>query len=548
MSTAATRKRTSGTTKRDHRDEIEQVFRFPGLSNLGEALQDADHQRNPSGRPSTHEIQAMLTTTACSFVTGSRASALTMLHDPPVWESCRGIYYDMTGVVLPDTAPMRNHLDHFRRWVTTNPRAMDALKTSFTTASVKQAQLLGNLLDDTEPDWSQSDERHTIFGDGTILKPFSDVVAFPDPITGQLRAHGSRASSVESARIQWETRRPGVDEKAQTGINFVSVQTQTEHGRIVLGIDSTLKGELPTALDVIDRVVAAAGMGVHTVVYDMAVTGWAVDYLMGRHRIQVQGKVPARNTDNDKYWVPQLRLDEHVAALAAQAGAPVTALTAPVYRATVLDAMFDGRRLSRVGTSVYPPKPNRSGKARQDAKYDLVNGYFAFLQADHILHDGTTCSHDLVLDDGALFTYELDEYGEELVKTQHLRCQSATAIRGPKSTWGTSSTYTVPCEHGDFVHTRTWLPSADRHASSDGYLPDPIGTRLRPIPRIDAERFIPIDTDRNSIESYNAWFKGRLPGKNHDRAASLTRAGQELDFLLGAVVNNALTWANYQGL
>jgi len=182
-----------------------------------------------------------------------------------------------------------------------------------------------------------------------------------------------------------------------------------------------------------------------------------------------------------------------------------------------------------------------------DAKYDLVNGYFAFLQANHTLRDSTICRHDLVLDDGALFTYELDEYGEELVKTQHLRCQSATVIRGPRGTWGTSSTYTVPCEHGDFTHTRTWLPPADRHASSDGHLPDPIGTRLRPIPRIDAERFIPIDTDRNSIESYNAWFKSRLPGKNHDRAASLTQTDQELDFLLGAVVNNALTWANYQG-
>ncbi len=549
--TTKTLLRETGSARHSNIDQILQLFQFPGLRNLATALEHDDAQRSPRGRPCDYPVQALLTVAACARVTGSLPSALTLLREGDLWEQCRAIYLAMHGVTLPIAAPTRHHIQYLYARVTTRESALRALLGAFVEASVKQAQLLGNLIPGAEPDWSEFDARHTIFGDGTILKPFSDVVAVTHPLTGRPVAHGSRAASFETARIQWETRKAGVDEKSQAGINHGWMHTETEAGGVVLALGLTLMSELPMALDLIDMIMAAAGNGVHTLVHDMLITGWAVDYLMAHHRVQVLGKVPQRRIVNDPEWLPTIHLTERVAALAAEAHVPVNALTTPVLRERVLNDMNLGHRLGRVGTSVYPKKSVRSapdrGPGGDGRPYDVIHGYFAFLQADHRLPDGATCSHDLVLDDGALFTVGLDEYGEELVKTTHLRCTSATPFRTPTHTWGTRSTYTVPCEHGDFTYTRTYTPPADRHRAPGGELPDPIGNRLRPIPRADAERFAHVERDRNAIESSNAWYKRSLPGKRRERAASISAAGQQLDFLLGAVLNNALTWANAQG-
>ena len=66
-------------------------------------------------------------------------------------------------------------------------------------------------------------------------------------------------------------------------------------------------------------------------------------------------------------------------------------------------------------------------------------------------------------------------------------------------------------------------------------------TELRVLSRADGERFDAVHGRRNDAESYNKWYKVSLP--NHGRAASLKIDAQRLDFLFGALLNNAITWS-----
>ena len=541
----ANNRRETGTTRRANAVQMIDLFAFPALTNLGRVLDEDAAYRDQRGRRSYYSDRVLLAVTACARITGSTASALSALREPGVWQACRAADFAITGRPMADTPPTRDHVDHFRAKITRAdkdtgvPELLRRLSVAFTSAAVKQARLHGNLLPGVQPDFTQFDSRHMVFGDGTILKPFSDVVVVANPVTGELMAVGSRAASFGAARIQRDTRRSGTDEKAQSGINFVSLATRTGHGRVVLAVGAETGAEIWATLDLCDRVAAAAGNAVHTLVYDRAVTGWTVGYLMARHRIQVLGKVSAGDGKNPARRAAANAFSERIAALAVRLGVKVDNINEPILRTDVLGRMHRGERLQRVGTSVYPTTKG----------YDVAYGYFAFVTATHQGASGARCEHDLVMDDGALFTVGIDELGEELVKTAHLPCQAATAVfDAVAGTWGTTSTYLVPCEKGDFTYTRTWAPSDTRYTKGDGHkapeAQDPIGWRLHPISRTDPKRFKDVEQGRNDSESYNAQFKRSLPGKSRTRGSAITLAGQELDFLLGGLVANSETWAN----
>jgi hypothetical protein len=148
-----------------------------------------------------------------------------------------------------------------------------------------------------------------------------------------------------------------------------------------------------------------------------------------------------------------------------------------------------------------------------------------------------------------------------------LRCSSNTPFPRADGKWGTRSSYRITCPHGDTEFLHTWEPVGTRHTPGGGSKNraplDPVGWRLRPLSRADdlaawynaptgtvdhfndedgARPFSDIYSRRNDSESYNEWFQQSL--QHHGRAMSLQRAAQELDFLLAAVLNNSITWAN----
>jgi len=541
------------TGRRTDADRIVDLFGFAGLGNLADPLSNAREQLSARGRRSPYPDTCLLAVDASARITGSLTSATRLLgDDPALWDRCRRAFFTIHAQWLPATPPDRHAVRQLRDKVTggkpNDERGplLPELLAAFREASVRQAQALGNLLPGSDPDWATPDYRHTVFGDGTIVKPFSDVALITHPVTGEPVYLGSRAST-GAVRIQRTNRSPE-DKKPERGINFVSLQTRTDAGRVVLAVDSELGAEAWTALTLIDSVAAAAGDGVHSVVYDRALNGWHVDYLMARHRIQVLGKAIARKRDDDAKDFDAMIVQRMLRAVAdgtpegmdSDPSAFLKGATEPVLRRDVLSDIARGHHPQVVGTSVYPTSRG----------FDVVHGTFHFLQASHTTTDGMPCEHDLVMDDGALYTCVVDPFSERLVKAAHLSCVRSVPVKGPNGAWGRTSTYRVPCGDDDFDHEIAWLTEGTRYGrespEKDRAPDDPIGHRLHPITRADADAFEFVFQARNDAESYNAWFKRSLPGKARERAASITHEGQLYDFLLAAVVNNSDTWAASQ--
>jgi hypothetical protein len=536
--------RQTGTTRRADVEQMVNLFQYPGLITLGRALEESDAaHKDARGRKALYSPRLLLGVAACARVSGSLASALSALSDGDAWARCVAAYSRIPGAEpVPDAPPTRDHIVYWNAKVAARPGLIRALEETFTDISVRQARSLGNLPTGHEPQWAGVDVRHMIEGDGTIVKPFSDVREVTNPLTGTKMLIGSRARQDKNAKIQREVRLMGADGKSASGINFVSFRTRTPFGSIVLGVRSELGAEQWAALDLIDQIVSHAGDGVHTVVYDGALTGWHVDYLMATHRIQVLGKVAASGAEKARDAAKAL--EARADSLAAERSVDTKHdYVKRVLRNNILEQMFAGNRPHPVGTSIYP----RNNPRPEDSKYEVTHGHYEFLTAEHDDAHGRTCSHDLVMDDGALFVLEIDELNETPVKGPYLRCDSVHAIGNTAGSYGREMTYQVPCGRGTFTYTSTWHPQNRRFhrddAEKDRAPADAIGWRLRPVPQFDQEPFLAGQTARNISESHNAWFKRSLPGKSRKRAASITRAGQELDFLLAGVVNNSNTWA-----
>lgn len=535
-----TRKPTEQET-RIRRQRIEDLFGFPGLVNLAAVLNQERATMSPRGRRSPYSDACLLAVTATARITGSLAETHRLLSsDEDLWRRCRESFERVHGEALPITAPDKDRVDYLRKKLTTpSSELLVSLTRAFSAASVGQAQAMGNLLPGRQPQWADPDPRHAIFGDGTIVKPYSDVTVMTNPITGEVVYNGSRART-GAAKIQQVNRfhgELGADGKPERGINFVSMHTRTDAGRVVLAVDWELGAEAWTALDLIDQVIALSGDGVHSVVYDRALTGWHGAYLMGRHRVQLYGKAVARRRDDDSQAV-EWNVSERLRR--ATLGMELDYLARAVAKTTVLDEMYNNGLPQPVGTNLY----ERGNSLNR--KYDLVHGVYFFLTATHDDAHGKRCEHDLVMDDGALYTVEYDDLSEQLVKTRHLSCSSSTPQRTRAGAWRRVSTYPVPCGDGDFTFEVTWDPEPTRYrrdsAESNRSPKDPIASRLHPVTRRD-EKFSFVSRARNDVEGYNSWFKGTLPGQSRTRGSSITLEGQMLDFLLAAVVENSITWA-----
>lgn len=556
------RRDNAGTSKTVDIEQIIDLFGFIGVHELAPAMDGLLSRPGQRGRPSPYPAAALLATLAAARAAGSQAEALKILRIPEVWEKCREQYRIRSkGVVLPPCAPGRDQVRYVRRLFAQEVVYIERLQRRFQHLALGQARQLGNLRPGSSPKGTEPDERNSIYSDGTIITPYSDVRVVTDPVTGELRPVGSRAKSVESARIQGVLSNTALDGKTDRGLNMVAVSTWTCAGRVVLGTATALGAEQWAVLDLVDSLhanleerdqgAAEHGGAIHTLINDRAITGWSVDYLMGALGIQVLSKAVGRTTDKAN----QYRFDEQrpVSRLAAEVGVDPTGPARKFLRYNVLSDMVRYHQYLPVGLSIYPT----SGR-----DFEPVHSQTAEVDpASHVV-DEQDCQHRLIVDDGALFMVE--DHPEEgyPVKSWLLSCKSSTRYRRPDGRWGTRNSYNVPCRHGDFRYTRTWEPcgtryTADSHEKNRAPK-DTVGWQLRPLNRADdIEEFINhgVDTHkitrkrfsesfgrRNDAESYNRWVKNGLPNA---RASSDVIACQELDFLLAAVLNNSLTWRNH---
>jgi hypothetical protein len=518
-------------------------FTFPGLVDLEASLLAFDAGKR--GRRPQYPAICMLAILAAARVTRGVQAVLRELGaaNASAWKQCRDQLEPLTdGLVLPDRPPTRDQVETFRNLVRDCGR-LEALEQAFITSSVSMAQHMGHLDPGAEPDWAAPDARHTIHGDGTVIAPYSNVSTYIDSLTGEIVLDGSRATDPARARIQNVRTNTALDGKAhRTGINFVSLHTWTEAGRIVLATQHALGSETWAMLDLVRQVQERADDGVHTLLYDGVVTGWILDWLMGSLRIQaVNHSAVASKTDPDEPSAEHpLRTRPAVTMTRAQltglyAEQGVIPTEKMLSRASIaeLGHLYRSSTPLPVGVCIYP--------RAQGASYEIVRSRHRPLGvATHLVSDGV-CEHSLVVDDGALFVVEDDELGEHQVKVSMPRCVSATASRrGQRRPWTRDTTWLIACPNGDFEHTISWHPEGTFRppGAKDRRAVHPVAD-LRPMARAH-EGFGKVYGRRNDAESYNQWVQSTH--RHHGIAMSLTLEGQRLDFLMAAVLNNALTW------
>lgn len=536
--------RHSGTSKIDAQQQMINLFEFPSLYDLGKVANDALKTPGSRGRRSHYPATALLAVAVAARATASLPEACRLLRGQ-AWEECRKRYdafRERDDAPLPTTPPSRDAVFYFMEKLADNDEVRARLHEQFLRSSIGLARYLGNLRPGIEPNWAAPDPRHTIYGDGTYITPYSDVIEVVDPLTHEPRVLGSSAT-VRPARLvrDNELTKGSHDGKAHLrGINHVALSTWTVAGRLVLHVGQAFGAESTETLRLVDELADHAGDGLHTLVYDRAITGWIIDYLMGRHRIQTIGKGVARSstTQLDDAIKPvhgsvEAEQTEAMKRLAAEHGVEFTRDIAPLLRPRVLDRLANLGGAQPVGTSVYPTKKG----------YDVVRGkYFWLGQTTHPTSQGT-CVHDLAVDDGALYTVSPDPEHGWAMKSAKAECISSKPSRGPRG-WTVTNTWRVPCHVEAFEHTTRWSPPARRgasphHEDSRTHLPTAL-RELRPLSRADGERFGRVHGRRNDSESFNNWYKNRLDHKG--RAASLRPARQDVDFLAGALLNNSNTW------
>lgn len=541
---AATTMGAKGRNSRPDKDlarkQIVDLFAFPAVYDLGRAL-DGLYRRGVRGAKTPFDGAVMIIVKAAYRAGCSALEAHRLLADADTWQQCAIRYEAMTDKRLPAAPPTRDQVEHFWERVAQQVDVVEALEGRFVGLAVAQARAQGNLLPDQEREFTAPDKRHTIYGDGTYYQPYSDAYTVVHPVTGEQALIGSRARSVDTARIQRVRTDPTADGKDAVGVNHIAVHTWTAAGRVVLGVGHTLGAEVWGCLDILDAVAQAAGDGVHTVVWDRVITGWVVDYLMGRHGWMTVNKNVARSTNDERAsssGVDAKVLERRAHRVAAEYDTPATPdITRVLSQDLLRDVLLSDGHLP-LGTSVY----------KTTKGYEISKGrIYALDPISHVTGDGNVCTHELYVDDGALYTVEHDPVEGRLVKTGRGTCTGAVRETTPAGHYTFTSTWAVPCPNGDATYQIRWAPEATRHtqASARAHRTPLQGalSELRVISRADEKAFAAVHGLRNDSESYNNWAKRRLP--NFGRAASLHFPAQRVDFLATAILNNSITWSRH---
>jgi hypothetical protein len=323
-------------------------------------------------------------------------------------------------------------------------------------------------------------------------------------------------------------------------------------GYVLLALDHVDGAESTVAMNLLDGVLGKLAPGsVHAVVYDGAITGWQVDYLLGRYGIPVVGKATASNqkTKDAAPVVTQSRKrgeaagKRAIAERARQRGIAVRQM-GPTERAGVETAAMTAQleQLQSIGQ-----EPGMTVHRSSRRVPNIIHSAHANLGAASHQTGLGMCRHQLVVDDNTLTV--LDDHG---LKVEQPPVHSAKAVAGPEGYTITAS-WVITCPYGDFLHTESWAPRAVRRARTDAEKyqdgKDPAAddrrralSLLRVIPQVDP-RWQAVAGTRNNSESWNHSYKRLLPNK---RASSPDAGQQLLQYLAAALLYNAERWGRHQ--
>ena len=455
---------------------------------------------------------------ACWGVFGSQEGVLKHLRSSGAWADVCRVYLDMLGTSfpLPTGAPDAHDMDRFLKKISNDDELRVQILEAFTRSSIALARNLGNFSPRGLVDLAKPSPQNLVFGDGTFYQPFSDVKEIVDKVTGEIITVGSRAK--KKPRIQPVVTNAGRDGKGLRGINHVTISTWTKSGWVVLMMDQALQSETPVAVRMLTRLKRKIGAGLVWAVWDRAVRGKAWRRLKDKIGLDVIGKEPARSKP--------------------PAGEFISHLT----REAAVERFTQGLPLP-LGVSVY----------ETERGHDVTNSKFIKLGD---LSQGS-CSHELYVDDAALFAVSPDPSSRAKLKVS--RAKAKREIREPaQQTPGSSAEdwtddytnhvdWALPCPgHPEVVHTfsTVWRPFESRFFAQDenGNYTGSGLKDLRALSRSDQEMFLAILGFRNIAEALHAWLKARLgTTKNRGRATRIDQHQQLMHHFGLCLLANAIT-------
>ncbi|WP_089401927.1 hypothetical protein [Geodermatophilus saharensis] len=326
--------------------------------------------------------------------------------------------------------------------------------------------------------------------------------------------------------MQNTQRHRGADGKRDPGINFVTLYTWTENGCIVLALDMTLGGESLCVVPMVEILAAEAGDGLHTLVYDRAVSGWILAHLMALYGIEVVNKAIARalrdREDSTLRWL--IRKAQAEAALTRRRTLTGRALDLAV-------AHFAGEKLAAghlpPGMSIY----------KTTGGYDVIDSAWRRFTEPHQVGHHILHQERLILDDEALFLEDENGNKGDLCETLH-----STRERTRTGAWARRTQWRIPCDCGDWVLEKLWAPADTGPTPEDELTDRSLIAHIRPLPRAIAQ-FQPTHGRRSTSETENNVTKSGMA--HYGRASHLHPNLQLLDHFSFGRVTNARTWQRH---
>jgi hypothetical protein len=481
------------------------AIRSPYLAGTA-ATVDAQPRR---GRPDEYGTPVKLV--FCAFTAETGSEDVTEAELAENWDTVvRPEFWYAHGVWLPDAPLTAKTYDAWKNRAMADETRLGELVGAFEEQAYRQARDLG-FLDPSRPlDWTDPAMCNVIYGDGTWIRPYSDVtlVHEVDPVDGHidLVAKGSRARTVSAARVAPERDSDHSKPGHPYGLNHLTLSCRDDRpfSRVCLAIQvaRAKQGETTVADVMLDRVAARAGDGLHVVAYDGAF-----------------GPADAMRALHHRGYAVVNR--NNVATIDARTSKFATKILKPP---------GDKRPGVPVETRV-----RRTSEGVFEARVNTAKlGIFP--------HADGACFHELVGVDASV--YEKYPHTPGLVDLRHetpipkVVAERREHVREGVTTYSAHLELLVPCaRHGAF---RVVL---DISLSSSGEVPmRSIAAQVRPLADTDPA-YRKVYGRRNDAEALNAWIK-RVMRKG--RARSLDRHAQTIDLVGIALMINAETWAHRQ--
>lgn len=493
---------------------------------------------SPRGHKGGYPQLLLLALIAATSACESQTELLRSIRDERDWGRVRDRYERSlerylpgTPSVAPSTSPSAKVLDDFLMSISRDKQRIDVLRQALQTISMQLAKNIGNLRQGDAPDHANPDPRNVIMGDGTHLRTQTDVRQAGGR-NGRVLL-GSNASS-RPARIS-NLLTKNEEDKPVIGVNWVKIMTYTEAGAVVLDLDYAPGGEVTTALPMIESAITRANRGVHSVVYDRALTGKSMDPIL-REGVQVIGRPISRVKREQDEPVPGPEVEGKQAYFQFR-GLSLDILSAeaafPIYRANRREGRHGWVGLP-LGTSVYPTMRNAM---YEDASLDdqtLVLHFGRVYRVptrrlgNHQAPDTRCQAHSFWIDDDALVACTRDASGH-YTKIGVAQSRRSSTRRGHDRTATWITEWELDCPHGRHRFTTHSLPGR----LSDVDEPESKAfDRLRPLSRAHELRWAAVEHRRSAVEAHNSRTKAIYrQGAKRARALRLSVESQYVQML-----------------